>query len=108
MSELTLECTARSDIGRRKNNEDAVYASPRLAAVADGVGGAAAGEVASGWIIQALQHLDKSRLGGPLELAGCAEGRSGVGEAGRGGGDQQASENAGAKDRLGHRQGSVA
>jgi serine/threonine protein phosphatase PrpC len=69
MSELTLECTARSDIGRRKNNEDAVYASPRLAAVADGVGGAAAGEVASGWIIQALQHLDKSKLGGPLELA---------------------------------------
>ncbi|MEA2306092.1 MAG: family protein phosphatase, partial [Solirubrobacteraceae bacterium] len=69
MSELTLECTARSDIGRRKNNEDAVYASPRLAAVADGVGGAAAGEVASGWIIQALQQLDKSRLGGPLDDA---------------------------------------
>ena len=51
---------------RRKNNEDAVYSSPRLAAVADGVGGAAAGEVASGWIIQALQNLNKSRLGGPL------------------------------------------
>jgi serine/threonine protein phosphatase PrpC len=69
MSALTLECTARSHVGRRKNNEDAVYTSPRLAAVADGVGGAAAGEVASGWIIQALQKLDKSRLGGPLEIA---------------------------------------
>jgi serine/threonine protein phosphatase PrpC len=68
-SELTLECTSRSDVGRRKNNEDAVYTSPRLAAVADGVGGAAAGEVASGWIIQALQKLDKTRLGGPLEIA---------------------------------------
>jgi len=63
---LSLECAARSHIGRRKNNEDAVYWSPRLAAVADGVGGAAAGEVASGWIIQALQNLDKSRLGAPL------------------------------------------
>ena len=66
---LSLECSARSHIGRRKNNEDAVYSSPRLAAVADGVGGAAAGEVASGWIIQALQILDKSRLGGPLDVA---------------------------------------
>src|SRR4051794_27331489 len=69
MASLTLECAAKSDVGRRKNNEDAVYASPRLAAVADGVGGAAAGEVASGWIIQALQQLDKTRLGGPLEIA---------------------------------------
>src|SRR4051812_29459324 len=69
MASLTLECAAKSDVGRRKNNEDAVYASPRLAAVADGVGGAAAGEVASGWIIQALQNLDKSKLGGPLETA---------------------------------------
>ena len=66
---LTLECTARSDVGRRKNNEDAVFFSPRIAAVADGVGGAAAGEVASGWIIQALQKLDKSRLEAPLEVA---------------------------------------
>jgi serine/threonine protein phosphatase PrpC len=31
-----------SEVGRRENNEDAVFASPRLAAVADGVGGAAA------------------------------------------------------------------
>jgi protein phosphatase len=69
MTPLTLLCEAKSDIGRRKNNEDQVYASPRLAAVADGVGGAAAGEVASGWIIQALQHLDKSRLAGPLDEA---------------------------------------
>src|SRR3954447_1844847 len=69
MSQLTLECTARSDIGRRKNNEDAVYASPRLAAVADGGGGAAGGGGGGGGFIQALQHLDKSKLGGPLEAA---------------------------------------
>jgi protein phosphatase len=66
---LILECSAKSHIGRRKNNEDAVFSSPRIAAVADGVGGAAAGEVASGWIIQALQNLDKSRLASPLETA---------------------------------------
>jgi serine/threonine protein phosphatase PrpC len=69
MLALMLECTARSEVGRRANNEDAVYASPRLAAVADGVGGAAAGEVASQWIIQALALLDKSRLGDPLDVA---------------------------------------
>jgi protein phosphatase len=56
-------------VGRRRNNEDAVYASPRLAAVADGVGGHAAGEVASWWIIEALNQLDKRRLGKPLDAA---------------------------------------
>jgi len=82
MSALTLECAARSDIGRRANNEDAVYASPRLAAVADGVGGSAAGEVASQWIIEALIHLDKCRLGGPLDdalLAAIAWGNETIG-----------------------------
>lgn len=66
---LTLECAARSDRGRRSNNEDAVYASPRLAAVADGVGGHAAGEVASRWAVESLIALDKRRLSKPLELA---------------------------------------
>jgi protein phosphatase len=37
--------------------------------VADGVGGHAAGEVASGWIIRALQQLDKCRLAQPLDAA---------------------------------------
>ena len=69
MTALALECAARTDVGRRKNNEDSLYASPRLAAVADGVGGHAAGEVASHWIIEALIHLDKSRLGKPLHAA---------------------------------------
>jgi serine/threonine protein phosphatase PrpC len=66
---LMLECATRSDIGRRANNEDSVYASPRLAAVADGVGGAAAGEVASQWIIHSLVQLDKCRLGESLDVA---------------------------------------
>jgi PPM family protein phosphatase len=68
--QLSLECAVRSDVGRvRANNEDAAYASPRLAAVADGVGGAAAGEVASRAVIDALVHLDKCRLRQPLERA---------------------------------------
>ena len=66
---LTLECVVRSHVGRRANNEDAVFASTRLAAVADGVGGAAAGEVASRTIINALIHLDKCRLRAELDQA---------------------------------------
>jgi serine/threonine protein phosphatase PrpC len=66
---LTLNSEIRSHVGRRPNNEDAAYASPRLAAIADGVGGAAAGEVASRTAINALIHLDKCRLGGRLDDA---------------------------------------
>ena len=66
---LMLQAAARTDVGRRANNEDTVFASPRLAAVADGVGGAAAGEVASQAVINALVHLDKCRLESPLEDA---------------------------------------
>src|SRR3954469_19971439 len=69
MSVLALECAARNDIGRRTSNEDKVYISSRLAAVADGVGGAAAGEVASQWIVEALANLDKSKLDIPLDAA---------------------------------------
>src|SRR3954451_9516842 len=69
MSGLALECAARNDIGRRANNEDAVYISSRVAAVADGVGGAAAGEVASHRIVDSLALLDKSRLDIPLDAA---------------------------------------
>ena len=82
MTGLMLECTARSDVGRRPNNEDAVFASPRLAAVADGVGGAAAGEVASRTLINALVHVDKCRLQGRVEDAlaeGIARGNETIG-----------------------------
>jgi protein phosphatase len=79
---LILDCTARTDVGRRPNNEDAVFASPRLAAVADGVGGAAAGEVASRTLINALIQVDKCRLQGRLEdalAAGIAWGNETIG-----------------------------
>ena len=56
---LVLRYAARSDRGLvRANNQDSVYAGPRLLAVADGMGGHAAGEVASKIVIAALAPLD--------------------------------------------------
>jgi PPM family protein phosphatase len=56
---LTVRYAVRSDIGlSRPDNEDAAYAGTRLLAVADGMGGHAAGEVASGAVIDALRPLD--------------------------------------------------
>src|SRR3954471_13959571 len=66
---LALECETRSDVGRRPNNEDAAYASPRMAAVADGLGGAAAGEVASRAVVESLARLDEGADDGALESA---------------------------------------
>jgi len=67
VSTLMLQPTAVSEVGLRDNNEDAVFASPRLVAVADGVGGAAAGEIASSLAILKMQALDKRRLLQPLD-----------------------------------------
>jgi PPM family protein phosphatase len=56
---LTMRYAARSDRGLiRHGNQDSVYAGPRLLAVADGMGGMAAGDVASNIVIAALAHLD--------------------------------------------------
>lgn len=64
---LVLRYEARSDRGLvRANNEDSVYAGARLLALADGMGGHAAGEVASQLVIAALAHLDDDEPGGDL------------------------------------------
>lgn len=64
---LVLRYSARSDRGLvRQNNQDAVYAGPRLLALADGMGGHAAGEVASSLVISALSPLDDDVPGDDL------------------------------------------
>lgn len=64
---LVLKYAARSDRGLvRGNNEDSVYAGARLLALADGMGGHAAGEVASQLMIAALAPLDEDDPGGDL------------------------------------------
>ncbi|MGH3432017.1 MAG: PP2C family protein-serine/threonine phosphatase [Thermocrispum sp.] len=64
---LVLRYAARSDRGLvRANNQDSVYAGPRLLALADGMGGHAAGEVASKVVIAALAPLDDDEPGDDL------------------------------------------
>ncbi|MEV5509219.1 Stp1/IreP family PP2C-type Ser/Thr phosphatase [Streptomyces orinoci] len=56
---LTLRFAAGSHKGMiREGNEDSGYAGPRLLAIADGMGGQAAGEVASSEVISTLVTLD--------------------------------------------------
>ncbi|BBC34733.1 Protein phosphatase 2C [Streptomyces graminofaciens] len=56
---LSLRFAAGSHKGMiREGNEDSGYAGPRLLAIADGMGGQAAGEVASSEVISTLVTLD--------------------------------------------------
>jgi PPM family protein phosphatase len=71
---LALSYAVRSDVGRlRAGNEDSAYAGPHLLAVADGMGGHAAGEVASATVVATLAALDVSPAGRDLvdALAGA-------------------------------------
>jgi len=62
---LSLDYAALSDVGRvRRNNEDSAYAGPNLLLLADGMGGAAAGEVASAAAVQVIRKLDKPGISG--------------------------------------------
>jgi protein phosphatase len=61
---LALRYAVRSDVGLlREGNEDSAYAGPHLLAVADGMGGHAAGEVASSATITTISSLDSERPG---------------------------------------------
>ncbi|MEU8569164.1 Stp1/IreP family PP2C-type Ser/Thr phosphatase, partial [Streptomyces pathocidini] len=64
---LSLHFAAGSHKGMiREGNEDSGYAGPRLLAVADGMGGQAAGEVASSEVISTLVQLDDDVPGSDL------------------------------------------
>ena len=55
----SLRFATHSEIGLvRKNNQDSGYASPNLLLVADGMGGAAAGDLASAVAVQTIRQVD--------------------------------------------------
>jgi PPM family protein phosphatase len=67
---LALRYAVRSDVGLlREGNEDSAYAGPHLLVIADGMGGHAAGEVASAVAISALMGLDDDVPG--LDMLGA-------------------------------------
>src|SRR6266508_47755 len=66
---LSLDYAALTDVGRvRRNNEDSAYAGPYLLLLADGMGGAAAGEVASATAVEVIRKLDRPAAGDLIEL----------------------------------------
>ncbi|MQY12702.1 PP2C-family Ser/Thr phosphatase [Streptomyces sp. RB5] len=64
---LSLRFAAGSHEGMiREHNEDSGYAGPRLLAIADGMGGQAAGEVASSEVISTIVDLDEDIPGSDI------------------------------------------
>lgn len=60
---FSLDFRVHSEVGRvRQNNQDAAYASPHMLLVADGMGGAAAGDLASA-VAATEAHSSDRRLG---------------------------------------------
>jgi len=61
---LALHSALVTDLGLiRQNNEDSAFAGSRLLVIADGVGGAPAGEDASALVIRGLRDLETADLG---------------------------------------------
>ena len=68
-----VEQFSLSDVGRQRSaNEDAYFVSDPVSAVADGMGGARAGEVAAKNAVDELAELDMTDVG-EKELAASVE-----------------------------------
>jgi protein phosphatase len=66
-----VEQAGRTDVGRQRTaNEDSLFVSPPLFAVADGMGGAKAGEVASAVAVEAVEAAPESGEPAEAQLAG--------------------------------------
>ncbi|MBT8225589.1 MAG: serine/threonine-protein phosphatase [Dactylosporangium sp.] len=77
-----LRFAARTDKGLvRRGNQDSAYVGSRLLAVADGMGGMAAGDLASAIVIAALAPLDEEPFPGEPFLGEAADGESVAGAA---------------------------
>jgi PPM family protein phosphatase len=65
-----VEQAGRTDVGRQRTaNEDSLFVSPPLFAVADGMGGAKAGEVASAVAVEAVEAAPESSEPAEAQLA---------------------------------------
>ncbi len=70
---LTLRWAGCSETGPvREGNEDSAYAGPRLALIADGVGGMIAGEVASSVALGVMRRLDADAADDVLDALSTA------------------------------------
>ena len=71
---LMLRSAARSDVGLvRRGNEDSGYAGDQLLVVADGMGGHAAGELASAAAIATMSEMETAGLGDAEALERLSE-----------------------------------
>lgn len=78
---LVLRYAARSDVGLiREGNEDSGYAGPALLLVADGMGGHAAGELASAIAVATVADLDVHPPGSNDVLSALGQSIGDVGE----------------------------
>jgi len=65
---LSLRYAARSHVGLiRDGNEDSGYAGPHLLVVADGMGGQAAGELASSVVVRTMAQIDSPTAAAPAD-----------------------------------------